>query len=481
MDNLFSADRRVIDLNSKDMFSYESFNTIQKMAELDEKTNSVKNAILIDLDSVSRNGSMYAAEAVMQSLDSPYIQESFKRGVMFGELEHPEADCTRERFMKVKHENICHRNINYRREGNHIKGDVQYVAPKGPIAWDWIKKGSNMAWSIRILTPNYEERKDPNGNPYIYKFGSMRMVAWDQVLMPGYYDASLVDPNVYDASKESFDGIKSVKWTAGRKKEEFMRLLNSQESLPILEDIYGFSMSDVKNISYSSEGLITLGIKANIHHSKSIKIPTNTYKINQILCAGRSEESFSSIQSREVLGFSEAEKFGKANMSRIMADHGKVKKILNPLLTSSIPSALSQKGLIKNYKGRGTIGFSTDSEFYKAQVKRWTKTFKIEPSNDINGCYEIPIYVELLNNNSEKYNEKISDILPGYADGKYDEEKVASYFKHKLSEYDKVIKSVLKTQSGLVGFGEPEFSYDDDIFSIIYNVYMRASFSREKK
>jgi hypothetical protein len=66
-----------------------------------------------------------------------------------------------------------------------------------------------------------------------------------------------------------------------------MNLLKSQESLPIMEDIYGFSMKDVKDISYSEEGLISLLIKDNGEYSQSIKIPTNVYKVNQILCAGR--------------------------------------------------------------------------------------------------------------------------------------------------------------------------------------------------
>ena len=44
---------------------------------------------------------------------------------------------------------------------------------------------------------------------------------------------------------------------------------------------------DVKDISYSEEGLISLLIKDNGEYSQSIKIPTNVYNVNQILCAGR--------------------------------------------------------------------------------------------------------------------------------------------------------------------------------------------------
>ena len=86
----------------------------------------------------------------------------------------------------------------------------------------------------------------------------------------------------YDASKENWTGIKSVSWTLGRKKEEFVNLLKSQETLPMLEDIYHFSINDVKSMSYSKEGLITLAL----NKTSSIKIPTNVYKVNQVLCAG---------------------------------------------------------------------------------------------------------------------------------------------------------------------------------------------------
>jgi hypothetical protein len=68
-----------------------------------------------------------------------------------------------------------------------------------------------------------------------------------------------------------------------RKKEEFKRLLASQESLPILEDIYQFSLKDTDNISYSEEGMIVIETKRAKGYSKSIRIPSNVYRINQVL------------------------------------------------------------------------------------------------------------------------------------------------------------------------------------------------------
>lgn len=278
---IFMPDRRIIDLNSRDMFSYETFNTLQKITKIDEK-NKIVYPILMNLDTISRNRSDYEAEAYMKSLESPYIVELVRRGTLMGELEHPPADCSRERFMIVDDLNVSHRILNYKRTSpTVIEGAVRFVEPKGYIPWDWILSGSNMAFSTRVLTPNYKEETDAQGNPYMKKFGNMKFVTWDCVKIPGFYKASIADPDNYDASKENWDGLKTVSWTKDRKRDEFTRLLKSQETLPMLEDIYGFSMNDVKNLSYSSEGLITIVL----NETKSIKIPTNVYKVNQVLCS----------------------------------------------------------------------------------------------------------------------------------------------------------------------------------------------------
>lgn len=288
--NIFSCERKVIDLNSKDMFSIESFAALQKLSgdKIDLKTQTIHDMLWISMDAISRNRSLYESNGYWEALNSPYIQELLNRGTWFGELDHPDLNCSRERFLKVDKDNISHRMLRYKRVNNDIRGDIQFVKPKGDIPLDWVEKGSNVSVSTRILTPNYEEREDAQGNPYIHKFGKMRLITFDLISSaPGFKEASIVeDVDSYNSSRESFNGI-NLRWTAGRKKEEFMNLLKSQESLPIMEDIYGFSMRDVKNISYSEEGLITLTIKENHEYSQAIKIPTNVYKVNQILCAGR--------------------------------------------------------------------------------------------------------------------------------------------------------------------------------------------------
>ena len=290
--NIYSCDRKVIDLNAKDMFCIESFTQLQNLSEskIDVEKQMLRDVELIPLDKISRNNAMYAGEAIINALNSPYIQEQIKRGTFFGELDHPDPHCSRERFLHVEKDNICHRLINPHPATSCIRSDVQFVQPKGYIPWDWITKGSNISFSIRILTPNYEERRDANGNSYVYKFGNQRLVTWDLISsLPGFKEASIVtDVDSYDASKESYDqdGNVHISWVKGRNKDEFKRLLESQESLPILEDIYGFSMKEVNDISYSKEGLITINLVKTPEYTKSIKIPTNVYKVNQVLMSG---------------------------------------------------------------------------------------------------------------------------------------------------------------------------------------------------
>lgn len=291
--NIFSCDRKIIDLNSKDMFSYESFNTDEMMkmseCEIDEERQIIKNAPMISLDKVSRNGSMYEGKMIIESLEAPYIKELIQRGTFFSELEHPDPNCTRERFLKVDKDNVCGRFMNWHHDKskNMLRGDYQFVQPKGYIPWDWLHKGINFGWSVRILTPNYEERQDANGNPYVYKHTQGRMTAIDLVSITGFKEASIVeDVDNYRGSMENWDGIKNTSWTASKKKDEMKKLLESQETLPIIEDIYGFNMKDVKSLSYSNEGLLTIILDNTKSHSKSIKIPTNVYKINQALMSG---------------------------------------------------------------------------------------------------------------------------------------------------------------------------------------------------
>lgn len=284
--NIFSTDRKIIDLNAKDMFSIESFANLQKFSpsKIDEKKQIVYNWPMIELDSISRNGSLYEAQGFMNALNSMYIRELIQRGTWNGEKDHPSPSCSRERFLTIDSDNVSHRIMNWKKTGNTIVGDIQFRRPKGPDLFDWVLQGSNLSLSTRILTPNYEERKDANGNPYIHKFGQMRLVTFDMITTaPGFKAMSIVpDVDSYDASKENWAGI-HYNWTIGRKKEEFKHLLESQESLPIMEDIYGFSLKDAKNISYSKEGMIVIDIENGLSRSKSIHIPTNVYNVNQVL------------------------------------------------------------------------------------------------------------------------------------------------------------------------------------------------------
>jgi len=297
MSNIYSCERNIIDLNAVDMFSIESFATLQKISgnKIDEKRKMIRDMTLIEFDVCSRNEAMYSGKDIVAAIDgSVYIQELVQRGTWFGELDHPDPGCSRERFLRVDKDNISHRIGRYSHNSERMIGDVYLVAPKGHIPWDWIQSGSNLSLSVRVLTPNYKEMTDEQtGRPYVYKYGPMRMVCFDMISSaPGFKSASIIsDVDSYnaaaaDVSAENWKGI-NAKWTAGRKKEEFLHLLKSQESLPILQDVYGFDISKADKISYSQEGLISIVTKKTSEYSQTINIPTNVYKVNQVLGAGK--------------------------------------------------------------------------------------------------------------------------------------------------------------------------------------------------
>ena len=50
-----------------------------------------------------------------------------------------------------------------------------------------------------------------------------------------------------------------------------------------LETGKSFNLADVEDISYSNEGLITIVTKRTKGYTQAVKIPTNVYKVNQIL------------------------------------------------------------------------------------------------------------------------------------------------------------------------------------------------------
>lgn len=289
--NMLSMERKIIDLTAMDMMSIESVGGIQKFSEIDVKNQIVKTT-LMNFDDISRNDSLYERNSIINAIKSPYIEELLRRGAFWIELGHPPVNCDKMRFFTIDMDNICGKVVNYDIGKDGITGKVQFVKPKGPIVWDWVEKDTNVSFSIRIFTPNYKlkDKTDGSGKKYTHKFGTMQLISFDCVTIPGYRAASIADDTTYDArnvipnssvpSEESFKGI-SLQWESQRKKDEMIHLIKSQETFDIMQNIYGFEINVGDNISYSEEGFLTI----QLDKGRSMKIGTDIIKINQILGA----------------------------------------------------------------------------------------------------------------------------------------------------------------------------------------------------
>lgn len=301
-------EKKIINLNTPLAWSVESVSDLIKVGNIDVE-NRICYPRLIVLGDASRNTSVYDENDFKTAVnESIIIQEQIKTGSWFGELGHPLIADGQDRFMRVDMNNISHRFVNYKFVGNEMFAKVQFRKPKGDILWDWVTSGTNLAFSVRALTPTFVKKQNKQGQMYIYKYGRMVVVTFDSVLLPGFKEARIANVNSYDASLESMEAwvasnpqlkklkmsMEEVDWkrmigsSVNETKIESFRhndlkeLMKSQESLRIIEDLFQFSVED-------SEIMIDdkrVYIQPQNYKEKLI-IPTNTYIINRILGANR--------------------------------------------------------------------------------------------------------------------------------------------------------------------------------------------------
>jgi hypothetical protein len=206
MVNSIVSKGKLIDFNKPIVCSIESFVSegAAKVDIIDEKKRIVQTR-LAELGTISRNRCFYGIEEVMRSLkESRYVQENLSQNTWFGEKEHPPRNCDMKRFMKIDDDRISHSIRKYWFDGEFISGIVQYIPPWGPSIWDWITNAdANMAFSLRIYTPNYIEKQDGNGK-YIVKSYPMYPVTFDCVNTPGYRKCRINDPDSFAAQNSNY-------------------------------------------------------------------------------------------------------------------------------------------------------------------------------------------------------------------------------------------------------------------------------------
>lgn len=289
--SVFGKESCIIDLKDPSIMSSESFTTLSGMTNIDEATKTIKQPIFF-MDQVSRNKSYYEGRAIMAAIKSKYVEEKLRAGLLQGELEHPDPKLGVERFMKVDPDNVSHVIQNMEvKNGNEIIGTMTFIPPKGDWVWQWIKAGANMAFSIRIYTPNFKVVKNSNGEEYTEKFGEMQFITFDCVRMPGFYYARMANPDQYDnrvISKEDVnrfneDVKKSVEsdkvyYESIVSNKDIEDILVSQESFGSFQDRFGIDLRSAK-IEYLENGLINIRTSP----TRKISINADAYKVNSIL------------------------------------------------------------------------------------------------------------------------------------------------------------------------------------------------------
>lgn len=290
--HVFGHESNVIDFRSPSIMSSESFSTLAKASNIDVKNKTITQPIFF-MDEISRNNSKYDGQSVVKAIfGNKFVMEKLKNGILQGEMEHPDPKKGVERFMTIDPENVSHvfKNLEIK-DGNRIDGTMRFVKPKGDIIWDWIEAGANMAFSIRIYTPNYKVVRNANGQEYTEKFGEMQFVTFDCVRMPGFYYARMTNPDQYDnreISKEDVDRFNAdmkksiesdrVYYESVMTNKEVENLLTSQEHFSFFQDRFGIDLKTSK-IEYLENGFVNILTGP----SRRIQIPVDTHNVNRIL------------------------------------------------------------------------------------------------------------------------------------------------------------------------------------------------------
>lgn len=290
--NVFGRESTVIDLTSPSIMASESFTTIaQSATHLDKETKTIVQPIFF-MNEISRNNSYYDGESVLKAIKNPYVEEKLRAGVLQGEREHPDPKLGLERFMKVDPDNVSHviKKMDVK-NGNMIEGTMTFIPPKGGDIWEWILAGANMAFSIRIYTPNFKVVKKSDGKEYTEKFGEMQFVTFDCVRMPGFYYARMTNPDQYDNRDISQEDVKrfnsdlnksiesdKVRYEMTVTDSEIVEILMGQESFGSFRDRFGIDFNNSK-VEYMENGMINIMTSP----TRRVSIQTDAYKVNSIL------------------------------------------------------------------------------------------------------------------------------------------------------------------------------------------------------
>lgn len=257
---------------------------------------------LMYFDECSRNLNMYPAEDTIRSFkESTFVNENLRNNTWYGEYEHPSADSPLSRFMFIEPTRYAWNILDMNILNDHIQGKVGLAAPLGTsiILPNLNSFGCNYAASCRISTPNYVVKDGGNGKKIFVKKYRMFPITFDCVTTPGISKCRLVRDGMYKKEPVSLNSVASaelkVKVAGSLGSEsasamvceftnpvnEIVKMIKSQESAMILEDMF--------NVDFSAEStnamLINGGetIRFNNTLGQKVDMALNGHILNEVL------------------------------------------------------------------------------------------------------------------------------------------------------------------------------------------------------
>lgn len=285
--------RDVVDFSKPIMVSCES------LAPFTEKNIVSDDGMTwyIDLmyfDVWSRNQNMYPREDMVRSFKESYwINENLRNRTLFGELEHPPADASLERFMFVEPTRYAWNIGSIEDKGDRYSGFVTLCAPLGTsiVLPNMKSLGCNYAASCRISTPNFVVKEMNGRKAYIKKYKAFP-ITYDLVTCPGIKECRLIKDGEYVPEPISIKGNSSgahglvatesspVLFSSifSDPASTIKEMLKSEESGRIVSDIFGIDY-DKTSVILTKDKKVKISMESGV----SATIPINSYLLSDVL------------------------------------------------------------------------------------------------------------------------------------------------------------------------------------------------------
>lgn len=278
--------RDIIDFSKPVMISCESIAPFTENNIVSDD-GMILHIPLIYFDVWSRNLNLYPRDDTVRSMNESYwIQENIRNRTLYGELEHPPADASLERFMFIEPTRYAWNILSIEDHNDHLEGDVALCAPLGTsiVHPNMERLGCNYAASCRISTPNFVVKSMGGRKAYVKKY-KMFPITYDCVTTPGITTCRLIKDGEYVPEKLNVHtGIKSNESSTvfnavfSDPASTIQDMLKSEESGRIVSDIFGIDF-DKSSIIMTKDKKVKISMESGV----SATLPINSYILSDIL------------------------------------------------------------------------------------------------------------------------------------------------------------------------------------------------------